>query len=213
MLNWWEYFRGKPSSRKYRLLACASCRLILHLITDECLLQAIETAEAHADGLADKANLVRLHAQAHALGMSRGEVLSHMSNIMPGWSELSDSWRVAHAVADAAGPDDGIFGNAMHSAACDGGKGKDTEDAGQAALIREILGNPFQPAFAEPEWLTSTVLALVRGIHEELAFDRMPILADALQDAGCEDSYILDHCRNAGPHTRGCWVVDLLLGK
>jgi hypothetical protein len=82
-----------------------------------------------------------------------------------------------------------------------------------AMLLRDIVGNPFRPFSADPAWLTSTVVTLATGIYEQRAFDRMPILADALQDAGCEDADILDHCRGAGPHVRGCWVVDLLLGK
>jgi hypothetical protein len=80
-------------------------------------------------------------------------------------------------------------------------------------LIRDIFGNPFRPVTADPSWLTSTVAALARGIYADRAFDRLPILADALQDAGCDHADILDHCRGHGPHVRGCWVVDLLLGK
>jgi hypothetical protein len=57
------------------------------------------------------------------------------------------------------------------------------------------------------------VARLARGIYDDRAFDRLPILADALEDAGCHDTAILDHCRQPGPHVRGCWVVDLLLGK
>lgn len=64
----------------------------------------------------------------------------------------------------------------------------------------------------EPAWRTSDVLALARGISADIAFDRMPILADALQDAGCTKDRILRHCRSSGPHVRGCWVLDLLLG-
>jgi hypothetical protein len=66
---------------------------------------------------------------------------------------------------------------------------------------------------AEPSWLTSTVVALARGIDAEDAFDRLPILADALQDAGCADEEVLAHCRAGGPHAHGCVVVDLLLGR
>ncbi|WP_439625559.1 hypothetical protein [Gemmata sp.] len=62
-------------------------------------------------------------------------------------------------------------------------------------------------------WLTSDVLALATGIYEKRAFDLMPILADALQDAGCNSDDILNHCRGPGPHVRGCWVVDSVLGK
>jgi hypothetical protein len=87
------------------------------------------------------------------------------------------------------------------------------EAAAQADLLREVFGNPFRPVTPDPSWRTSTVLALAAGIHGELAFDLMPILADALMDAGCDDADVLDHCRGGGPHVRGCWLVDLLLGK
>jgi hypothetical protein len=65
----------------------------------------------------------------------------------------------------------------------------------------------------DPNWLTSTVVSLVQAIYDDRAFDRLPILSDALQDAGCENEDILNHCRSGGTHVRGCWVVDLLLGK
>ena len=81
------------------------------------------------------------------------------------------------------------------------------------SLIRDVFGNPFRPVTVDPRWLTSDVLALARSLYDERAFDRMPILADALQDAGCTDEKVLAHCRGEGPHCRGCWVVDLLLGK
>jgi len=64
-----------------------------------------------------------------------------------------------------------------------------------------------------PAWLTSTVIALARQMYESRDFSPLPILADALQDAGCDNADILDHCRSGGPHVRGCFVVDLLLGK
>jgi hypothetical protein len=79
--------------------------------------------------------------------------------------------------------------------------------------LRDIVGNPFQPTILDPRWRTADTLGLARGIYEDRAFDRMPLLADALMDAGCDDEPILSHCRTGGPHVRGCWVVDLLLGK
>ncbi|MDB5311512.1 MAG: hypothetical protein JWO38_5714 [Gemmataceae bacterium] len=66
---------------------------------------------------------------------------------------------------------------------------------------------------ADPSWLTSTVVSLARGIDTDLAFDRLPVLADALEDAGCADEDVLAHCRGGGPHARGCVVVDFLLGR
>jgi hypothetical protein len=81
------------------------------------------------------------------------------------------------------------------------------------ALIRDIFGNPFRPVTFSPDWRTGTVVSLARQMYEGREFSAMPILADALQDAGCDNADVLDHCRGSGPHIRGCWVVDLVLGK
>ncbi|HJZ58621.1 MAG TPA: hypothetical protein VKE74_27010 [Gemmataceae bacterium] len=86
-------------------------------------------------------------------------------------------------------------------------------DTHLADLLRCIYGNPFRPVAVDPSWLTSTVVTLAEGVYLDRAFDRLPTLADALQDAGCDHPDILAHCRGDGPHVRGCWVVDLLLGK
>jgi hypothetical protein len=80
-------------------------------------------------------------------------------------------------------------------------------------LLRCIFGNPFRVVSFDPRWRTEDVLGVARGIYEERAFDRLPLLADALMDAGCDDEQVLGHCRDEGPHARGCWVVDLVLGK
>ena len=84
---------------------------------------------------------------------------------------------------------------------------------GVPALIRDIFGNPFRPVSLSPEWRTSTAVALAQQMYDSRDFSAMPILADALQDAGCDNADILDHCRGPGPHVRGCWVVDLVLEK
>jgi hypothetical protein len=98
-----------------------------------------------------------------------------------------------------------------------------------AAILRDVAGSPARfgrgrqlapgakkpkrGAFFYPSWRTSDVMLLANGIYAEKAFDRMPILADALQDAGCDNEDILNHCRQPGVHVRGCWVIDLVLGK
>jgi hypothetical protein len=86
------------------------------------------------------------------------------------------------------------------------------EERAQAALIRDIVGNPFRPVSFSPAWRTDTVVALARQMYDSRDFSAMPILADALQDAGCTSADVLDHCRDANAlHVRGCWVVDLVL--
>jgi hypothetical protein len=83
----------------------------------------------------------------------------------------------------------------------------------QAAVVRCIFGNPFRPVTRVPSWLTGSVCALARGIYEDRAFDCLPILADALEEAGCSEQALLAHLRGSGPHFRGCWAVDLALAK
>jgi hypothetical protein len=85
----------------------------------------------------------------------------------------------------------------------------------QARIARDVFGNPFRPLpVLAPEWRTSTVLALAKQMFDTGDFSAMPILADALQDAGCDGDVILSHCRDPeGVHVRGCWVVDLVLAK
>lgn len=83
----------------------------------------------------------------------------------------------------------------------------------QANIARDITGNPFRPAKFLPSWRTDTAVALAKQMYESRDFIAMPILADALQDAGCDSEDVLNHCRGDGPHVRGCWVVDLVLGK
>jgi hypothetical protein len=83
----------------------------------------------------------------------------------------------------------------------------------QSSLLRDIFGNPFRPVAFDSRWLTEDVVGVARGIYEDRAFDRLPLLADALMDAGCDCDNILIHCRSEGPHVRGCWVLDVVLGK
>jgi hypothetical protein len=83
----------------------------------------------------------------------------------------------------------------------------------QAAVLHDILGNCLHLGSFDPRWRTSDVLGVARGIYDEKAFVRMPILADALMDAGCEDEAIISHCRGHGLHVRGCWAVDMVLQK
>jgi hypothetical protein len=73
------------------------------------------------------------------------------------------------------------------------------------------MGNPFRPVPVDPSWLTPAVVGLAQDIYDGRAVDRLPILADALEEPGCTDAQVLGHCRQPGTHARGCWPVDLLL--
>ena len=90
------------------------------------------------------------------------------------------------------------------------------EPAVQARLLRDLFGDPFRPVPVDPGWAawnSATIPKLAQAIYEERRFADLPILADALEDAGCTNQDILSHCRGPGPHVRGCWAVDLVLGK
>jgi hypothetical protein len=81
-------------------------------------------------------------------------------------------------------------------------------------LLRDVFGNPFREVKFDKRWKTDTAVSLAKQMYESREFGTMPILADALQDAGCDSDDILSHCRDAKQvHVRGCWVVDLVLGK
>jgi hypothetical protein len=93
------------------------------------------------------------------------------------------------------------------------GRAHRAERAVQAALLRDIFGNPFLPVVIDPAWLRADVLGLAQMVYEERTFGHLPMLADALENAGCDTADVLAHCRGQGEHVPGCWVVDALLRK
>ena len=87
------------------------------------------------------------------------------------------------------------------------------EPPNQCHLLRDVIGNPYRLVACGPTWRSRTALAIAQAIYDENGFSNLPILADALEDAGCDNPEFLAHLRGPGPHVRGCWAVDLLLGK
>jgi hypothetical protein len=87
------------------------------------------------------------------------------------------------------------------------------ETVKQAQFLRDIFGNPFRPVVVSPSCSMPAVVALAQAIYDDGAFDRLPSLADAFERVGCSDAAVIDHCRQPGPHLRGCWVLDLILSK
>jgi hypothetical protein len=81
------------------------------------------------------------------------------------------------------------------------------------SLLSDIFGNPFRPVVFSKIWRTDSAVSLAQKMYESYDFSLMPLLADLLQDAGCDNPQILEHCRGPGPHVRGCFVVDACLGK
>jgi hypothetical protein len=208
---------GRGSERKLRLLSCAFCRAVEHLLTDERYRRALDVAERYADGLAGTGEL-------HDADRVVSNASRHTDEYE--WSEDKQAMLLA---ANAVGwattlrepPDPpaylaGAAATGARSAAVTEGVPEAEVRAAQSALIRDILGPlPFRPV-AVPHsvlaWDNGTAVGLARAIYSRRRFGYLPILADALEDAGCDDPGILAHCRAAGPHVRGCWVIDLLLG-
>lgn len=155
----------------------------------------LQTCEQYADGLASKKELYRLRKQ-------------HPEERMA----IANAFESARVTAEYCVNRiwDSIGGDNYHQA---DHKIYSQEAPAQTDLLREIFGNPFRPVAVDPSWLTSTAVAIAQGIYDDKAFDRLPILADALQDAGCENADILNHLRSPGPHVKGCWALDLVLGK
>ena len=196
--------RGRASDRKLRLFACACCRRVTHLpyrdvppaVADHVRagdLLAIQAAERFADGAAAKLEMLDTALALPVVAVGRFCSRASARDAAEGSAESAHwfvHWHPEATAAEKAG-----------------------ERAGQAGLLRDIFGSRLRPVTADPRWRTPTATGLAGAIYAERAFDRMPILADALADAGCDDADVLSHCRGDGPHVRGCWVVDLLLGK
>ncbi len=203
------------STRKLRYFLVACARRVLPAHADVEMIEALAIAELYADGLARRQDLKRsreaLTKTQSARARRWSSLYSDHIRSVPAWhANREQIARAAGAVTRccAWSSTRRVFGGSVSMTY------PDAELAAQAVLLRDIFGNPFRPVALDPDWLTSDVLLLAGGIYEERAFDRMPILADALQDAGCTNEDVLTHCRGANPpHVRGCWVVDLLLGK
>jgi len=215
--NW---VRGHPSKRKSRLFEVGSCRRVEALLMDQRSRLALAIIERHADGLASAEELSFARQEASVSGGPGANPGDEAS------AELICHWDAANAVWRATGIQivfraPGVARRAVANATwAEVGRPEPevrtsylNEHAYQANLLRDIFGNPFRPVTINSSWLTSTVLALAQQMYDSRDFSPMPILADALQDAGCDNEEILNHCRQPGEHVKGCFVVDLLLGK
>lgn len=191
------------SPRKRRLFGCACCRFTWVSLTDERSRAAVEVAELFADGLTDDARLTAAHDAANAVVRE-----------MPGELKSSSACLACCAAASAANPMNACIAvsNALIEAAQGDAITAETRVL-HGALLRDLAGNPFRRVHFDPLWRTDTAVALARQMYEARDFSALPILADALQDASCDSTEVLDHCRGTGPHARGCWVVDSVLGR
>src|SRR5262249_26752047 len=217
------FLRGQPAGRKLRLWACACCRGVGHLLTDPRSRAAVEAAERYADGEAGDEQLRIAFAAADGALIDIGG---------PEWmdSYQPPSYYAAEAAALLAygDPISASHGAAQAHASDTAGSGGITSEVAWTAvftahwhLLREILGNPFRPPPAvDPAWRTPAVLQLAQAAYDDRVLpagmlnpDRLAVLADAAEEAGCTDAELLSHLRSPGPHVRGCWAVDAALGR
>src|SRR5262249_24535626 len=204
-----EFLRGKASDRKLRLFASACCRRLWHIVTQERSRKAIEMLERYVDGQTGQIELSRAVRGAErdaASSCGRGFVYDAVAAVIaagdPNTTSVDAAILAAHNATNAAG------GLSLHR--------RTAEQSSQAQFLRCIIGNPFRPVAIAPPWLAwndGTVRKIAQAIYDDRAFDRMPVLADALEDAGCDAADLLAHCRGPNVHVRGCWTVDLILGK
>ncbi|VTR93500.1 Uncharacterized protein OS=Sorangium cellulosum (strain So ce56) GN=sce5710 PE=4 SV=1 [Gemmata massiliana] len=203
--------RTKSGRRRMRLFGCACCRLVWPLFApDPKCAELISEAERFADASSSRQSLARLEA---ALPSTGGPELGFRFFEFHAARMVANSNVFVAAVAAAQTIASGIRHRANRSGTSIPSGASIPIDGQQIAILRDIFGNPFSPVVFSPNWHTDTAVTLASQMYESRDFSAMPILADALQDAGCNDDRILDHCRGPGPHVRGCWVVDLLLSK
>jgi hypothetical protein len=207
--------QGGLRPRKLRLFGCACCRTAWADLPDAGR-AAVAAAEGYADGLVGGADLRRAHQAAVGAALQGGP--------WPWWRRLweGEPWRSplwgrrAGTAALVTHPDLGrMIPDVVYALFPPG------DDRHRSAdLLRDMSGNPFRPVEASRTWRTADVVRLAEAAYEErtlpagtLNLDRLAVLADALEEAGCADADLLGHLRGAGPHVRGCWALDLLLGR
>ncbi len=225
-----EFLGTRASERKRRLFACACCRRHWHWVEGTPAAKAVEVAEAFADGRTTEkkmdnarkradaeanrtyaefrctAGVAPYIAHMHASACSRAAATRAQAHPQIGFavnSAILVAQTYAHEMTGVADTTGGDWGEHFRA-----------DTARNADVVREVFGNPFRPIAFDPIWRTSDVMLLASGIYDDRAFDQLPILADALQDAGCDSDDILAHLRDPhAAHVRGCWALDLVLGK
>jgi hypothetical protein len=225
-----DFFQRDDADPRLRLFACACVRRVWHLVPDPRSRAAVEAVEQRPGA----------EVYPPAVRAAAGDAAAEIFEIIPvpgGPDAMMDQARHAAATAASGVVTETAFGfispadiaNATvgltveavkYAARAAGNAGRremKAERVAQSRLLRDIVFNPFRsPPAVEAAWLAwngGAVANLARAIRDERAYDRLPLLADALEDAGCHDADLLGHCRSGQEHALGCWAVDLLLCK
>ena len=235
-----DFLMGKASERKFNLFRFACCRQIWHLLLHDLYRQAVEAAERLIEGQSTREELNSVIQSAEnmvsavqasssrsprrILEIRAATVAIHAARADYEWLSFPDTASYACCIVQEA-TSAACWATATdacwHSeASTPSPEWPDVYQQVQQATLRlhgmallDVFGNPFCSVALDPTWLTPSVFKLAQTIYEERAFDRLLNVAEVLQEAGCNNEEILSHCREPGPHVRGCWVVDLLLNK
>ncbi len=201
--------------RKWRLFLVACLRRVWHVSKDERSRRLVDAVERRADGVITQEQLDQL---CLAEGDPPCEDGGDPDECPP---ERRAAACAVQAFCNAANATVQSFeGYCGGGWAADAAEEPEAENRVQIDLLCDIFGNPFRPVSVNPTWQTPTVLALAHAGYENrilpagmLEPARLAVLADALEEAGCDNAEIINHCRQPGEHVRGCWVLDLMLGK
>jgi hypothetical protein len=201
---------GRATERKLRLFACALGRLVWDRLPDGLLREVVEAGEQAADRLITDDNrqayIDRLYAP-----WGKGERPATWFGGPPWGQETRDDWALFLTAKMAVAPGQ-VLARLLEGLGIQ--EGSRLTGVQQPGLLRDIVGpSPSGPPAFSPGWRTAEAVALAEHIYQDRAFDRLCELADILAAAECTDAEVLGHCRSEGPHARGCWVVDLVLGK
>ncbi len=210
--------------RLLHLMAAAVFRSVQHLVPQRRWRKLLDTVEAYAEGDVSSDEFFEAY---DAGGINTRALPAAKAAAAECIHLLPDDYKVIEGVdyvTDAAGYLGAVTAGVLKKdARLDAARAvwqehsfrdaKHAHERAMCAVIRDIFGNPFRPVGFDPSWRTEAAAALARGVYADRAFDRLPVLADTLEDAGCTDADVLAHCRDGGPHVRGCWVVDQVLGR
>jgi hypothetical protein len=225
-----RFLEGKATNRKWRLVALVCVERVVedrrvqveHPGRKHEWMSVIQLVDKFVEGQTDEADLVRMHESCWT------EVTSSLTlpSTFPGSYMASQTTLAAAELSRWAVPDFELGAQTSRfyrvKTEAPRERRKAAERRAQCDLFRCVFGHLFSQESAIPEfeiesrvllWNDRCVVRIAQAIYEERAFDRLPILADALEDAGCDNADLLSHCRSGGEHVRGCWAVDLLLGK
>ncbi len=224
-----EFLRVKASDRKLRSFAVACCRSIWHLLPNEAARTVVLVAERFADGLATDEELGEAEGAftwaEWESGLSPDAYLASLaSEAVTQLARESDAAFVARTGRVIPNFPEQAYqaaaGTANQVAHTTPLPYREEQWNSQVGFIRCIIGNPFRPISNNPAWLTPTVTGLATAAYEHRILPsghldpaRLAILADALEDTGCDDADLLGHLRDPGPHVRGCWPLDAVMGK